>query len=127
MLINFLSFVQLSPIRKKMIAPTLSLPSPDHHSFFNHLFFQISTDFMSFKCWNRSFTFEAQNVYLKKSNRFCEVIFLRIPSPALLCTGGARKSLTRFPLPHFLAYLCVSGGISGSGGLKYSPTNTNFM
>ena len=38
-----------------------------------------------------------------------------------------RKSLTRFPLPRFLAYVRVSGGISVSRGLQYSPTNTNFM
>ena len=38
-----------------------------------------------------------------------------------------RKSLTRFPLPWFLAYVRVSGGISVSRGPQYSPTNTNFM
>ena len=38
-----------------------------------------------------------------------------------------RKSLTRFPLPRFLAYVRVSGGISVSRGPQYSPTNTNFM
>ena len=37
------------------------------------------------------------------------------------------KSLTRFPLPWFLAYVRVSGGISVSRGPQYSPTNTNFM
>ena len=45
-------------------------------------------------------------------------------------TGGpplTRKSLTRFPLPWFLAYVRVSGGISVSRGPQYSPTNTNFM
>ena len=43
-------------------------------------------------------------------------------------TGGpplTRKSLTRFPLPRFLAYVRVSGGISVSRGPQY--TNTNFM
>ena len=46
------------------------------------------------------------------------------------CTGGpplTRKSLKRFPLPRFLAYVRVSGGISVSRGPQYSPTNTNFM
>ena len=38
-----------------------------------------------------------------------------------------RKSLTRFPLTRFLAYVRVSGGISVSRGLQYSPTNTSFM
>ena len=45
-------------------------------------------------------------------------------------TGGpplARKSLTRFPLTRFLAYVRVSGGISVSRGPQYSPTNTSFM
>ena len=45
-------------------------------------------------------------------------------------TGGpplTQKSLTRFPLPQFLAYVRVSGGISVSRGPQYSPTNTNFM
>ena len=45
-------------------------------------------------------------------------------------TGGpplTRKSLTRFPLTRFLAYVCVSGGISVSRGPQYSPNNTNFM
>ena len=35
-------------------------------------------------------------------------------------TGGpplTRKSLTRFPLPRFLAYVRASGGFSGSRGL----------
>ena len=38
-----------------------------------------------------------------------------------------RKSLTRFPLTRFLAYVRVSGGISVSRGPQYSPTNTSFM
>ena len=45
-------------------------------------------------------------------------------------TGGpplTRKSLTRFPLTHFLTYVRVSGGISVSRGPQYSPTNTSFM
>ena len=45
-------------------------------------------------------------------------------------TGGppvTRKSLTRFPLTRFLAYVRVSGGISFSRGPQYSPTNTSFM
>ena len=45
-------------------------------------------------------------------------------------TGGpplTQKSLTRFQLPRFLAYVHVSGGISVSRGLQYSPTNINFM
>ena len=45
-------------------------------------------------------------------------------------TGGPllkRKSLTRFPLPRFLAYVRVTGGISVSRGPQYSPTDTNFM
>ena len=45
-------------------------------------------------------------------------------------TGGpplTPKSITRFPLTRFLAYVCVSGGISVSRGPQYSPTNTNFM
>ena len=45
-------------------------------------------------------------------------------------TGGPpllRKSLTRFPLPLFLAYVRVRGGISVSKGPQYSPTSTNFM
>ena len=45
-------------------------------------------------------------------------------------TGGpplTRKSLIRFPLPRFLAYVRVSGGISASWGPQYSPTNTNLM
>ena len=45
-------------------------------------------------------------------------------------TGGpplTRKSLTRFPLPRFLAYVRVSGGINVSRGTQYSPTNTSFM
>ena len=37
------------------------------------------------------------------------------------------KSLTRFPLPRFLAYVHVIGGISVSRGPQYSPTNTSFM
>ena len=47
-----------------------------------------------------------------------------------ITTGGpplTRKSLTRFPLPRFLAYVCVSGGIRVSRGPQYSPTNTNYM
>ena len=47
-----------------------------------------------------------------------------------LYTGGpqlTRKSLTRLPLPGFLAYVRVSGGISVRRGPQYSPTNTNFM
>ena len=47
-----------------------------------------------------------------------------------LITGGpplAQKSLARFPLQLFLAYVYVSGGISVSRGPHYSPTNTNFM
>ena len=75
-LINFLSFAQLSLIREKMSALTLSLPfsktecALDHHSFIKSAlffqsfgFFQISSDFMSFKCWNLSLSFEAQNCY----------------------------------------------------------------
>ena len=45
-------------------------------------------------------------------------------------TGGpplTQKSLTRFPLTCFLAYVRVSGGISVSRGPQYSPTNTSFM
>ena len=45
-------------------------------------------------------------------------------------TGGpplTRKSLTRFPLPRFLAYVPVSGGLSVSRGPQYSPTNTSLM
>ena len=45
-------------------------------------------------------------------------------------TGGTeltRKSLTRFPLTRFLAYVRVSGGISVSRGPQYSPTYTSFM
>ena len=38
-----------------------------------------------------------------------------------------RKSLTRFPLTRFLAYVRVSGGISVSRGPQHSPTNTSFM
>ena len=55
------------------------------------------------------------------------VLFNQV-NPAI--TGGpplTRKSLTRFPLPRFLAYVRVSGGISVSRGPQYSPTNTNFM
>ena len=54
------------------------------HSFFNHFFFQISNDFMSFKYWNWILSFEERIFYSKK--RYA-VIFLRIPfsSPALLC------------------------------------------
>ena len=47
-----------------------------------------------------------------------------------LYTGGpplTRKSLTRFTLTRFLAYVRVSGGISVSRGPQYSPTNTSFM
>ena len=45
-------------------------------------------------------------------------------------TGGppfTQKSLSRFPLPGFLAHVCVSGGISVSRGPQYIPTNTSFM
>ena len=45
-------------------------------------------------------------------------------------TGGpplTRKSLTRFPLPRFLASVRVSGAISVSRGPQYRPTSTNFM
>ena len=45
-------------------------------------------------------------------------------------TGGlplTKKSLTRFPLTHFLAYVRVRWGISVSRGPQYSPTNTSFM
>ena len=67
-----MSFAQLSLIRKKMSALTLSLPfskiecAPDHHSLIKSaLFFQSSFfsnfHFMSFKCWNWSLSFEAQN------------------------------------------------------------------
>ena len=38
-----------------------------------------------------------------------------------------QKSLTRFPLTQFLAYVRVCGWISFSRGPQYSPTNTNFM
>ena len=51
-------------------------------------------------------------------------------APKLKNTGGpplTRKSLTRFPLTRFLAYVRVSGGISVSRGPQYSPTNTSFM
>ena len=54
-----------------------------------------------------------------------KVVFTHLHS-----TGGpplTRKLLTRFPLPHFLAYARVSGGISASWGPQYSPTNTNLM
>ena len=46
-----------------------------------------------------------------------------------ISTGGpplTQKSLTRFPLTRFLAYVRVSGGISVSRGPQYSPTNTVF-
>ena len=36
----------------------------------------------------------------------------------------ARKSLTRFPLPRFLAYVRASGDLTVSGGPQYSPTYT---
>ena len=52
------------------------------------------------------------------------------PSYVISTTGGLplkRKSLTRFPLPRFLAYVRASGGFSVSRGPQYSPTNTNFM
>ena len=45
-------------------------------------------------------------------------------------TGGpplTQKSLTRFPLPRFLAYVRASGGISVSRGPQYSRTNTKFI
>ena len=45
-------------------------------------------------------------------------------------TGGpplTRKSLTRFPLTQFLAYVRASGNFRDSRGLLYSPTNTNLM
>ena len=45
-------------------------------------------------------------------------------------TGGPPltwKSLTRFPLPWFLASVRVSGGVSVSRGPQHSSTNTNFM
>ena len=45
------------------------------HSFFNHFFFQISNDFMSFQSWNWSLSFEASHFYLEKSRCY----FLRIP------------------------------------------------
>ena len=48
----------------------------------------------------------------------------------LQITGGpplTQKSLTRFPVTRFLAYVRVSGGISVSRGPQYSPTNTSFM
>ena len=45
----------------------------------------------------------------------------------LIDKGGTRKSLTRFPLPRFFAYVRVNGGISISRGSQYSPTNTSFM
>ena len=50
--------------------------------------------------------------------------------PEYSLTGGpplTRKSLTRFPLTRFLAYVRVSEGISVSRGPQYSPTNTSFM
>ena len=45
-------------------------------------------------------------------------------------TGGpplTQKSLTRFPLTRFLAYVRVSVGISVSRGPQYSRTNMSFM
>ena len=65
----------------------------------------------------------SENSYL---NRF----FSLTTYVTIVDTGGpplTRKSLTRFPLPRFLAYVRVSGGISVSRGPQYSPTNTNFM
>ena len=56
--------------------------------------------------------------------------FRKQPVQGAAYTGGpplTRKSLTRFPLPRFLAYVRVSGGISVSKGPQYSPTNTIFM
>ena len=58
------------------------------------------------------------------------LIPVRLNAQHVVSTGGpplTRKSLTRFPLPRFLAYVRVSGGISASRGPQYSPTNTNFM
>ena len=86
-LINFLSFAQLSLIRKKMSAPTLSLPfskiecAPDHHSLnkkctlFSIIFFQI------FILWVLNVGIEVCHLRHKIVVQF----FLRIPSPALLC------------------------------------------
>ena len=54
------------------------------HSFFNHFFFQISNDFMSFECWNQNLSFEGQHFYSKQSSMLA-VIFLRIPKSAILC------------------------------------------
>ena len=55
---------------------------------------------------------------------------LRLLTYFFWTTGGlplTRKSLTRFLLTRFLAYVRVSGGISVSRGPQYSPTNTSFM
>ena len=56
------------------------------HSFFDHFFLQIFDHFMSSKCWNWSLSFEAQNFYSDNSV-ICGAVFLRIPSPTLLCKG----------------------------------------
>ena len=59
-----------------------------------------------------------------------KITFSRVDKKGSVNTGGpelTRKSLTQFPLPRFLAYVRVSGGISISRGPQYSPTNTNFM
>ena len=45
-------------------------------------------------------------------------------------TGGppiTQKSLSRFSLPRFLAYVRASGGFSNLYETWYSPINTNFM
>ena len=79
---------------------------------------------------------------IRISHKLCDrmdgtqfLCFLWFPANFLLCimlryTGGpplTQKSLTRFPLPRFLAYVCVSGGISISRGPQYSSTYTNCI
>ena len=76
--------------------------------------------------------------FLGKSETIIAVIFVisNITSPVRVRKLTARgvhickyrgSPLTWFPLPGFLAYVCVNGGISVSRGPQYSPTNTNFM
>jgi len=70
---------------------------------------------------------------VKKVRSYCQISIFTKKILALdkTNTGGpplTRKSVTRFPLPRFLAYVRASRGLSVSlGPPQYSPTNTNFM
>ena len=93
-LIDFLSFAQLSLIRKKMSALTLSLPfpkiecTPDLQSFIKStLFFKLFKSPMIL--WVSNVGMEVchlrHKIFIQRRVICCAVIFLRIPSPSQLC------------------------------------------